>query len=148
MELPWTPFVQSSKLRKFLSDLYSRFGQYDDLPIVDRPSTWSRKPNSYPSFAEYSEAPSEQDGIQDTGLTLSAFLPYSTPLDRQSIQSYSGPTTVLDAHVSCQRPIFEKPTVEADFNGLSLLFEGLVSASTHTPRLGNITLQDEALVEI
>ncbi|KAI4187076.1 MAG: hypothetical protein L6R41_003060 [Letrouitia leprolyta] len=107
--------------------------------FINRQSTWSRKSDVYPAFAEYSEPPFEQEGVQDTGLTLRAFLPYSAVQIRQNTYSYSGRTTVLDSRVTCQRPTLVNATVQTE-EGI-IYFRGRVRASMDTPRLGNVTLQ-------
>ncbi|KAL8944487.1 MAG: hypothetical protein Q9216_000397 [Gyalolechia sp. 2 TL-2023] len=107
--------------------------------FAKRQSTWSQKSNVYPAFAEYAEPPFRQEGVQDTGLTLRAFLPYSAAQIRQNTYSYSGRTTVLDSRVTCQRPTLVDATVETNIS--TIYFRGRVRASTDTPRLGNVTLQ-------
>lgn len=95
---------------------------------------WLRRAPRYTQFAEYSETPYEAPGVSDTGVTLRAFLPFSTTRDRENLESYKGNATVLDARVSCQVPEFSKASVNGEG-----LFQGLVSASRYTPRLGNAT---------
>lgn len=80
------------------------------------------------------EPPYEAPGISDTGVTLRAFLPFSTTHDRENLESYRGNATVLDARVTCQVPEFDKASVNGEG-----LFQGFVSATRYTPRLGNAT---------
>jgi hypothetical protein len=103
--------------------------------LLYRYTAWQRKAPFYPAFAEYSEPPAAQEGTSDTGLTLRAILPYADPLVRQSVHSYTGRTTVLDARVTCQIPQFEQLAIEGQQN--ALLLSGFVRASRLTPRLGN-----------
>ncbi|KAK3938502.1 hypothetical protein QBC46DRAFT_317605 [Diplogelasinospora grovesii] len=110
----------------------------DSGTIVPQTSTWTRKADLYPTFAEYSESPFVANGVSDTGLTLRAFLPFQTAQDRETLHEYSGPTTVLDARVTCQIPSFIKETVS--MSGNTIVLEGNVAASRHTPRLGNVTV--------
>ena len=107
--------------------------------VLSRGTSWSRKASLYPTFAEYSEPPFIEDGVSDTGLTLRAFLPYSSAQDREDTYEYNGRTTVLDSRVTCQLPNLEGETVQADGDG-SLYFTGSVRATRATPRLGNVTI--------
>jgi hypothetical protein len=61
-------------------------------------------PSTFESFAEYTEEGANEDGLDDTGLTLRAFLPVATQQDREAIQTYQGLARVFDASVSCARP--------------------------------------------
>lgn len=106
--------------------------------VISRGTSWSHKAPSYPTFAEYSEPPFIEDGISDTGLTLRAFLPYSSAQDRENTYWYDGRTTVPDSRVTCQLPDLEGETVGAD-SGEGLYFTGSVRATRATPRLGNVT---------
>ena len=115
---------------------------YTNVPqsrVLSRGTSWSRKASVYPTFAEYSEPPFLEDGVSDTGLTLRAFLPYSSAQDREDTYRYNGRTTVLDSRVTCQLPNLEGETVQADLDG-SLYFTGSVRATRATPRLGNVTI--------
>jgi hypothetical protein len=107
--------------------------------ISSRGTTWGRKPQFYPTFAEHAEAPYVADGVSDTGMTLRAFLPFSAATDRQGISGYSGPTTVLDARVTCQVPQLTGESVTTDDNGIITL-TGSFRPSKSTPRLGNLTV--------
>lgn len=90
----------------------------------------------HPTFAEYSEPPFVQDGVDDTGLTLRAFLPFPTAQDRQTIRTYGGKTTVLDARVTYQIPILSNETIQVP-DSETILLEGSFQASRVTPRLQN-----------
>jgi hypothetical protein len=114
--------------------------QYAKDPSLLSTSTWLQKPPFYPTFAEYSESPYFSDGIVDTGLTLRAFLPFDTAEARQTIQSYKGRTTVLDARVTCQVPELESTTLARENNGCAIDLIGSVRATRWTPRLGNYTM--------
>jgi len=78
-----------------------------------------------------------QQGVSDTGLTLRAFLPYADSSIRQSIHTYTGRTTVLDARVTCQTPRFDNIT--AQYRGGGLIVAGYIGATNFTPRLSNQT---------
>lgn len=110
---------------------------------IQRHSTmWSRRASTFPTFAEYSTRPVEQDGVSDTGATLRAFLPYSSQQTRQTIQSYTGPATVVDTRVTCQVPDIRHATVRVPFDSrLMLVVEGEISSTRQTPRLMNDSFQ-------
>ena len=74
------------------------------FPIPNRIPTWRRNPPAYPAFAEYRKPISTNQGIDDTGTLLRAFLPYSDVATRQSLRNYTGNALVLDNRVSCQAP--------------------------------------------
>lgn len=105
--------------------------------IYPSAGAWNRKVSEYASFAEYSEPPYEADGVIDTGLTMRAFLPFSTAQNRESLESYKGKATVLDARVTCQVPQIQNATV--DYNRH---FRGSLAATRKTPRLANAALDD------
>ncbi|KAF2670605.1 hypothetical protein BT63DRAFT_454792 [Microthyrium microscopicum] len=63
--------------RSFTQNISYGLGDVTD-DSATRPSTWSLKPQGYPAFAEYREAPQVADGVDDTGLTLRAFLPFQS----------------------------------------------------------------------
>lgn len=48
-----------------------------------------------------------QNGVDDTGIVLRAFLPYSKAESREMVRNYTGDALVLDSRVSCQRPILQ-----------------------------------------
>lgn len=96
---------------------------------------WRRKISKYASFAEYSEPPYEADGVSDTGVTLRAFLPFSTAQSRENLESYKGNSTVLDARVTCQVPQIKNATFDTDGR-----FGGSIAATRNTPRLATVSL--------
>lgn len=96
---------------------------------------WNRKISKYASFAEYSEPPYEADGVSDTGVTLRAFLPFGTAQDRESLETYKGNLTVLDARVTCQVPQIKNATVNSNRR-----VRGSLAATRNTPRLANALL--------
>lgn len=72
---------------------------------IPRMPAWNRNPSAYPIFAEYHEAAlPQEDGMEDTGVLLRAFLPYSNASTREHLRTYEGKLAVLDARVICQRP--------------------------------------------
>ena len=104
---------------------------------VQRSTTWLRKPQIYPTFAEYTEPPFVAKGVSDTGVTLRAFLPLAAATDRQDIHRYVGKSTVLDARVTCQVPNLQGEIIKSTTNNLYV--NGSFTASRSTPRLGNFT---------
>jgi hypothetical protein len=109
--------------------------------VIQREGTWTHKAPYYPAFAEYSEPPYVADGVSDTGVTLRAFLPFDTSQVRENLHFYAGNAAVLDARVTCQIPHFDTATVQVPYNLSGITsFQGSVSASRHTPRLGNATV--------
>ena len=108
--------------------------QFADYPARIGVSTVQRNPPAYPTFGEYSQpVESSSVGIDDTGILLRAFLPFSDAQSRQSVRNYSGKAMVLDSRVSCQRPeltglYFESGT--SDFTaGQVVNLLGIVSPS-------------------
>ncbi|KAK3374501.1 hypothetical protein B0T24DRAFT_594583 [Lasiosphaeria ovina] len=71
-------------------------------------SPWLSRMVTYPAFAEYAEPPAAVgDGFIDTGLTLRAFLPFTTSQQRESLLDFNGPARVLEAQVVCVRPVVD-----------------------------------------
>ncbi|KAI1456841.1 hypothetical protein F4805DRAFT_431135 [Annulohypoxylon moriforme] len=69
------------------------------------PSVWTRRPESFPIFAEYRESLPTRPNVDDTGYSFKSFLPFSDAEQRRRISSFRGPSFVLDSRVSCQKPI-------------------------------------------
>ncbi|KAF3914950.1 hypothetical protein ABW20_dc0109741 [Dactylellina cionopaga] len=68
-------------------------------------SYWkSGSPLIFPSFAEYSEASPAIPGVDDTGVTIRAFIPLSGSEERSRLWTYKGKAVVWDARVVCQKP--------------------------------------------
>lgn len=59
---------------------------------------------SYPSFAEWHQPASPEDGVSDTGVTYRAFLPFGSSERRRGLRKFTGVTTVLDFRTVCVRP--------------------------------------------
>ncbi|RDA83666.1 hypothetical protein CP532_4679 [Ophiocordyceps camponoti-leonardi (nom. inval.)] len=77
---------------------------------------WRSQPNSFPRFAELTDDGGSGDsipvpGVQDTGPSLRAFLPYETAADRESMKTFDGPGPVFDFRVVCLRPLLRNLTV-------------------------------------
>ncbi|KAI0897579.1 hypothetical protein F4806DRAFT_406811 [Annulohypoxylon nitens] len=73
--------------------------------IAYLPSAWTRRPESFPIYAEYREPIPAKSNVDDTGYSFKSFLPFSDAEQRRSISSFRGPSFVLDSRVSCQKPI-------------------------------------------
>ncbi|KAI2470093.1 hypothetical protein F4781DRAFT_391692 [Annulohypoxylon bovei var. microspora] len=72
--------------------------------IAYLPSAWTRRPESFPIFAEYREPLPTKPNVDDTGYVFRSFLPFSDSEKRRSVSSFRGPSFVLDSRVSCQKP--------------------------------------------
>jgi hypothetical protein len=90
-----------------------RYSKNGTIPVITHGSTWDLTVQSYVDFAEYHEPPQVglPDGVDDTGLTLRAFLPISDQQSRSMVASWDGVATVLDARVVCLRPQLIDPRV-------------------------------------
>jgi hypothetical protein len=95
------------------------------------------------TIAEYSEEPILIDGVDDTGMTLWAFLPFSSQDTRQNAEHCIGRTTVIDTRVTCQVPHLEDASIETPQGNQGLIPRGSFGATRQTPRLNNQTLQFE-----
>ena len=91
-------------------------------PQKHRTTTWLRNPPVFPAFAEYSiPLKGQRHNVDDTGVLLRAFLPYSDATLRQSISGFDGKTIVLDSRVSCQNPILKKLSASERATGFNSL---------------------------
>jgi len=90
---------------------------------------------AYPTSAEYSEQPFVAPGVSDTGLTLRAFLPFSSARLRENVWNYTGKAYVLDSWVMCQQPILYNETMAYNSNALTI--NGSLLALVNTPQLMN-----------
>jgi hypothetical protein len=66
------------------------------------------KPASLPDFCGTSEPIDVSEHVDDTGTLLRAFLPFQDAQSRGTINEYSSKAVVLDARVSCQRPLLQQ----------------------------------------
>jgi hypothetical protein len=123
-----------------MSDIRSGLSYQNVTRRITRDTAWTSNPHFYPTFGEYSEPAPTSDSISDTGFLLRSFLPYETTEDRQNLRSYSGPTMILDARVSCQAPEIRK------FNGTDHYAEvtGTISATEPAEKLQNIAVSSFA----
>ncbi|PHH60608.1 hypothetical protein CDD81_1398 [Ophiocordyceps australis] len=76
---------------------------------------WLSRPHELPRFAEFASEPSYIDGVQDTGLSFRAPLPFTTSTEREKLKTFEGLTPILDSRVICMRPNFLE--VELDTTG-------------------------------
>jgi hypothetical protein len=123
----------SSETRSFQTHFeYNRNGT---IPIVTHGSTWSQQLQSYVSFAEYHEQPSGNliDGVDDTGLTLRAFLPIVNQQTRSMTASWDGLAAVLDARTVCIRPALLEPRVHYADQALGFETGFTIDLGSHSP---------------
>lgn len=104
---------------------------------------WNIVPQSYPTFAEYSEAPNVEDGLDDTGLTLRTLFPIFSQSSRSLLRSFRGNATVIDSRVTCVRPQFADDrltiqwTADASSGAANSYVSGAVTPERDVPRLVN-----------
>ena len=94
-------------------------------PFYTTPNYWTTDPTVFQSFAEYSEAGYTSDGLDDTGLTLRAFLPYADATARQLVRDFQGMATVFDTRIVCTRPQMSRlkmAMVENDISGYTAVY--------------------------
>lgn len=103
---------------------------------IPRGSTWVMNPPSYAAFSEYTEPMKNTNGdVDDTGLTLRAFLPMSDAESRQNLRNHTGLALVIDSRVSCQAPDFQHLSRNALLYGN---ISGVVANSVDAPDLQQI----------
>ncbi|KAK5991152.1 hypothetical protein PT974_09430 [Cladobotryum mycophilum] len=98
-------------------------GNYD---FTNGVNYWSARPTTYPRFAEYSEQPNNIDGVQDTGLTYRALLPFDTEANRGSLRNFTGITKVIDSRYVCVRPMVSNLAVEPFGDNMYRMLRGTV----------------------
>ena len=105
--------VQSKSFYDFGYDTFSlwwpglegwSFYLHASYPAMSWTTTWLRTPRYFPTFSEYTESPTNQSGIDDTGVLLRGFLPLTDQQSRETLWNHFGKLMILDARVSCQRP--------------------------------------------
>lgn len=77
----------------------------DDAYLVS--AFWDAKPETYATFAEYSESAHSLNGSHDTGMSMRAFFPVSPASQRESLKSYAGMATIIDTRVVCVSPLLQ-----------------------------------------
>jgi hypothetical protein len=78
------------------------------------PDYTTHMPSIYLTFAEYSEPAEDWPSVDDTGPTVRAILPISTPSIRENMSNFTGFGTLLNSHVVCMTPTIKNVTL---FNG-------------------------------
>ena len=73
-------------------------------PLFTDAEYWTGSLSSFEAFAEYSQLPSPIDGLDDTGLTLRAFLPIGDQKSRETLEKFTATASVFDLSVACARP--------------------------------------------
>ena len=102
------------------------------------PDYWLTKPPSYPTFAEYSEAPIIADDVADTGVKLRALLPVEPAGSPLPLHMFSGNATVFDARVTCIRPVIQGAVLHVTTRGANTTFYNLVGNVLPNRAVGNI----------
>jgi hypothetical protein len=104
---------------------------------------WGVVPQTYPTFAEYSEPQTVQDGMDDTGLMLRTLFPIYSQSTRSLLHSFRGNGTVIDSRVTCVRPRFVEDSLTIEWTADALTgqdnsyISGSVKPAMLVPRLIN-----------
>ncbi|KAF6817245.1 hypothetical protein CMUS01_12135 [Colletotrichum musicola] len=72
---------------------------------------WNSQPDTYFRFAERrygSSSDSDIGGIDDSGTTLRAILPFTSAMNRTSLRAYEGSAVVFDSRVVCIQPVVDE----------------------------------------
>jgi hypothetical protein len=104
--------------------------------FAEEPNYSHYRPANFPVFAEYSELAPQNNGneVDDTGPTVRAILPISSPSVRETLVNYNGYGTLLNSHVVCVKPRIENLTFESRQESGLQYFKPLIS--------GSITLEE------
>jgi hypothetical protein len=78
---------------------------------------WNTGMSRFPLFAEISEPVDQIKGVQDTGVSLRALLPFLDSGTRSSLRQYSGPARVMDARVICVTPLLSNLSISTTQQG-------------------------------
>lgn len=76
--------------------------------LVNRASPWLRNPGQYPAIAEHAEPTEKEEGVDDTGMLLRAFIPSTAATRCETLQNYTGNAVVLDSRVSCHTILLQR----------------------------------------
>jgi hypothetical protein len=119
-----------------------------------RPNYWAQGPTAFPAFAEYTSPTAAvpntaNSSLDDTGIMIRSFLPFSTPAARETLRDFNGELLTFDSRVVCVRPDFTnfrienstlvgsvKPSVQVPgliFNDTGVAFSCLPSPVTRGP---------------
>ena len=105
-------------------------------PFFASPNYWTTDPTVFQAFAEYTEPGNPSDGVDDTGLTLRALLPFSDAAARQSVRNFTGMAPVFDTRVVCARPQLESLRLDPNrTTGFVVYLEGNFSVPSSLPGL-------------
>lgn len=105
------PNIYSVKLHKEFQGVGGSMGSTPD-------SYWGLRLRYAETFAEHSETGLVDEGIDDTGPTIRAFLPFESTEIRESVSTFRGVARVSDSRVVCLRPIIRNLTLcEIESNG-------------------------------
>ncbi|RDI79937.1 hypothetical protein Vi05172_g9954 [Venturia inaequalis] len=104
-----------------------------ELNFTTKDSYWSRYPKQFAAFAEYTEPGDSSDGVEDTGVTLRSFLPFSDQNDRASLLEFNGVAPVFDTRCLCVRPTFTSLLFDVTGPGDSGTMIGQISYANKIP---------------
>ncbi|PVH84381.1 hypothetical protein DL98DRAFT_611049 [Cadophora sp. DSE1049] len=102
----------------------------------NEPDLTQNMPSTYAAFGEFSEDFVQSDGVDDTGPTVRAFLPITSPTIRQTLSNYTGLGTILNSHVVCIKPQIKDVVIGASQGSISsnaLFLTGSVSLGSSIP---------------
>ena len=103
-------FTSTILVADFDGTRITKLGETIDVPTLETPNLfltqkwWSVGPPSTWTFAEHIEPPAEEPGLDDTGHTYRAFLPFDFQPQRLTLRDYHGPAVVMDQRVVCATP--------------------------------------------
>ncbi|KAK4938818.1 hypothetical protein LTR10_020825 [Elasticomyces elasticus] len=104
-------------------------------PYFTSPNYWTTDPTVFQSFAEYSEPGFPSDDVDDTGLTLRAFLPFADTTSRQSIREFQGMASVFDTRVVCTRSHITSLMIDPNYDDLIVWLMGNLTTNSSLPGL-------------
>ncbi|KAF6828804.1 hypothetical protein CMUS01_08442 [Colletotrichum musicola] len=79
---------------------------YISDPVINKQPRhyWLQKPRLSETYAEHTEPGLEVDGVDDTGLSIRALLPFVSPETREKLQVFQGTARVINSRNICVRP--------------------------------------------
>ncbi|KAF2742341.1 hypothetical protein M011DRAFT_529899 [Sporormia fimetaria CBS 119925] len=101
-----------------------------------RRTYWDQMVTEYPAFGEYVVEPQPEDGINDTGSSLRAFISVPDQSTRESLYAYQGLAYVFDARAACVQPDLLSFQIDRSFTNLTYYPADYVSGKVvarHSP---------------
>ena len=134
---PSTTSTNTSGFSNVEADFDGNTAEYQNptSPFFASPNYWTTDPTVFQAFAEYSELGNSSDGVDDTGLTLRAFLPFSDASARQLVRDFQGMAPVFDTRVVCTRPDIKSLKMDPNYTGFLVYLEGNFSSDSSLPGL-------------